>query len=115
MTTKMLHRTDLNFTNVLKTVVFLVFLALFTQNILHTLNTYIQGISLETTSNKPFPNGLMYFPTLAICSLSAYKNTSKVMLSLEDYESNTFDPNNHIERMEWISMSKEKQDLTVSL
>ena len=43
----------------------------------------------------------MTFPILVFCDMFAFKNRSKVMLSIEDYEDNTIDPNDFLDYIGW--------------
>ena len=99
----MLHVwSELTLKYVLKTLAFLFFLTFFLYNCLHTSKTYFERKTLESTSQKHFDEGMMYFPTFAICDLSGYKDASKVMLGIEEYLENTFDPNDTIQYVGWI-------------
>ena len=81
--------------------------ALFAWNAYNTLKSYLEGHTLESTHRLPFPDGLINFPTLAICNRHPYRNRSKVMLSMEDYEENTFDPNEYVMHIGWKMFSYE--------
>ena len=91
---------------------FLLCLYLFLKNAYTSYDSYMQGFTLTSTSIQPFENGMMDFPTIAVCDKFAYKNSSKVMLSFEDYRDNTFDPNDYLQLVEWvISIDGEKENL----
>ena len=74
---------------------------LFAWNAYNTLKSYLEGHTLESMRRLPFPDGLTDFPTLAICNRYPYRKRSKLMLSMEDYEENTFDPNEYIVEIGW--------------
>ena len=63
-------------------------------NIYGTLKSYIDKETLQTVSLEP-PRDRVYFPSLAICPplTQKYRNDSKQMLTLDDYNENAFDPN----------------------
>ena len=63
-------------------------------NIYGTLKSYIDKETLQTVSLEP-PRDRVHFPSLAICPPLAekYRNDSKQMLTLDDYNENAFDPN----------------------
>lgn len=92
----------IHFGTAAKNLALLACLGLFLHNACHTYETYLDKRTLESTSIEPFPNeGMMNFPTLVMCDLFAFKNRSKVMLSIEDYEENTFDSKDFIESIGW--------------
>ena len=97
---------------VIKSIGMLTCFSLFLLNVYKTLSSFMEGYTLTTTSIEPFPKDRWNFPTIAICDKFAYKNSSKVMLSIEDYRDNTFDPNDYLQLIEWvISIDGEKENL----
>ena len=63
-------------------------------NVQGTLRSYFDGETIQTISKRP-PVGEVQFPSLAICPQDRkqiFKSESKPMVTLEDYNDNTFDP-----------------------
>ena len=96
--------------SLIKALGFMLCFYLFMKNAYSSYNSYMRGFTLTSTSIEPFENGMMDFPTIAICDKFAYKNSSKLMLSIEDYEDNTFDPNDYIEDMSWMWLYDKEMD-----
>ena len=85
-----------------KTVLVLVCFALFLANSWETFTTYKKGQTMESVTFMTPTDGMMVFPNIVICPVNAYKNTSKVMLSIEDYEENTINPEIYLDELAWI-------------
>lgn len=84
-----------------KAIVILVCFALFLVNSWETFKIYNKGHLMESVSIKSPTDG-MPFPSIVICPILAYKNASKVMLSIEDYEENTVNPEEYVQYIAWM-------------
>ena len=100
--------TKMNLNTIATTLGLLTCSTLFAWNACNTLKSFFEGHTLESTQRLPFPDGLAVFSTMAICNRYPYRNRSKVMLSMEDYEENTFDPNKNVMEIGWKMFSYEK-------
>ena len=57
-------------------------------------------------------NGLLTFPVVVLCVASGYKNKSRVMLTIDDYEENTYDPREIIEDTIWHHNATARTNVT---
>ena len=84
----------------LRAMMWLICFVLFSIVSQQTFATFKEGKIMQAASFKPMEDGFT-FPTIVICGTIPYKDRSKVMLSIEDYEENTFDPMDLIHDIRW--------------
>ena len=90
-----------------KTVVVLICFALFLANSWETLVTFKMGQTMESVSIIKPQDGKMNMPIIVICPLTAYINASKVMLSVEDFEENTINPEIYLDQLDWMVLANQ--------
>ena len=56
-----------------------------------TLLNHLEYKTIQTSVDKP-TNLSFSFPSIALCLKSAFKDSDRPMLTLEDYDENTYDP-----------------------
>ena len=74
--------------------IWVICITLVTVNVYKLLIAYIEWETVQTISTKN-PEGEVQLPSFAICPKSnrKFKNTSRIMMTLEEYDDNAYDPN----------------------
>ena len=65
------------------------------------------GQTMESVSIIKPQDGKMNMPIIVICPLTAYINASKVMLSVEDFEENTINPEIYLDQLDWMVLANQ--------
>ena len=73
---------------------------MFSMNLFRTFTQYFNRETIQTTAVKAF-DGKISFPSFAICSQPPYHDSKRVMLTIDDYIDNTFDPDEFITHVGW--------------
>ena len=89
------NKMELGVTNLLHLTFLLSCSALFIMNVYVTLRTFIRRETIQTVSQR-LPDTPVYFPTIVVCSNNPFKDEDRPMLTLEDYEENTFNVEEYI-------------------
>ena len=69
-------------------------------------------LNLSNVSVSYPENGLLTFPVVVLCVASGYKNKSRIMLTIDDYEDNTYDPLEFIEDTIWHHNATARTNVT---
>ena len=66
-------------------------LASFGANVWFTFMSFIESETIQSVASK-LPLDKVNFPSFAICLKKPFRNDSKLMLTLDDYDANAYDP-----------------------
>ena len=92
------NRMELGVTNLLHLTFLLSCSAFFIMNVFVTLRTFIRRETIQTISQR-IPDTPVYFPAIVVCSNNPFKDEDRPMLTLEDYEENSFNVEEYIESL----------------
>ena len=63
----------------------------FAINVSFTFQSFIESETIQSAESK-IPQEKLYLPSFAVCPETPFRNESRLMLTLEDYDDNTYDP-----------------------